>query len=57
MERIEMIGQQLSGNYLVCVFFGSQSEGTTIPGLQSDIGFLFSNKSVNIMRVWEDWEA
>ncbi|KAH3870349.1 hypothetical protein DPMN_033531 [Dreissena polymorpha] len=40
-----------------CFHFGSQSEGTTKPGLQSDIDILYSNNDVNIMRVWGDWEA
>ncbi|KAH3710317.1 uncharacterized protein LOC127857155 [Dreissena polymorpha] len=40
-----------------CFHFGSQSEGTTTPGLQSDIDILFSNNGVNIMTVWEDWKA
>ncbi|KAH3780348.1 hypothetical protein DPMN_158161 [Dreissena polymorpha] len=40
-----------------CFHFGSQSEGTTIPGLQSDIDCLHFMNIVNIMRVWEDWEA
>ncbi|KAH3740311.1 hypothetical protein DPMN_047014 [Dreissena polymorpha] len=37
--------------------FGSQSEGTTTPGLNSDIDMLMSYKNVNIMTDWRDWEA
>ena len=40
-----------------CVYyhFGSQSEGTTTPGLQSDIDMLISPNGVNIMLRWSDW--
>jgi len=36
--------------------FGSQSEGTTTPGLQSDIDQLDTNNDVNIMYSWADWQ-
>jgi len=36
--------------------FGSQSEGTTTPGLQSDTDTLFTRKEVNIMYSWADWQ-
>ncbi|KAH3750038.1 uncharacterized protein LOC127848421 [Dreissena polymorpha] len=56
-ELIEKIGRQLEGGNVECFHFGSQSEGTTTPGLQSDIDFLSSFKTYNIMTVWEDWKA
>ncbi|KAH3740579.1 uncharacterized protein LOC127850667 isoform X4 [Dreissena polymorpha] len=56
-EQIEKITQQLQGKNCECFHFGSQSEGTTTPGLQSDIDFLISNNIINIMTVWEDWKA
>ncbi|KAH3690727.1 hypothetical protein DPMN_192962 [Dreissena polymorpha] len=56
-EQIEKIQLQLQGNNFECFHFGSQSEGTTTPGLQSDIDFLVSHHDVNIMTVWEDWKA
>ena len=40
-----------------CFHYGSQSEGTTTPGLKSDIDFLMSSNNTNIMSVWGDWEA
>ncbi|KAH3691000.1 hypothetical protein DPMN_191485 [Dreissena polymorpha] len=54
---MEMIAAQQRGIHVECFHFGSQSEGTTIPGLQSDIDVLFSNIKANIMRVWGDWKA
>ncbi|KAH3740552.1 hypothetical protein DPMN_047258, partial [Dreissena polymorpha] len=56
-EHIEKIALQLQGKNFECFHFGSQSEGTTTPGLQSDIDFLQSNHIFNIMTIWEDWKA
>jgi len=36
--------------------FGSQSEGTTTPGLQSDTDQLRTFNNVNIMYTWADWQ-
>ncbi|KAH3897029.1 hypothetical protein DPMN_021213 [Dreissena polymorpha] len=53
-----MIAWQLLGVEIAESFhFGSQSEGTTTPGLNSDIDYLHSNKCVNIMTDWNDWES
>ncbi|XP_052239805.1 uncharacterized protein LOC127850667 isoform X2 [Dreissena polymorpha] len=57
MEHIEKIACQLEGMNIECFHFGSQSEGTTTPGLQSDIDFLYSNHIINIMTIWEDWRT
>ncbi|KAH3690807.1 uncharacterized protein LOC127863782 [Dreissena polymorpha] len=56
-EHIEKILEQLQEKNLECFHFGSQSEGTTTPGLQSDIDFLHSANIINIMTVWEDWRT
>ncbi|KAH3740527.1 hypothetical protein DPMN_047233 [Dreissena polymorpha] len=56
-EQMRKIHHQLRGNNLECFHFGSQSEGTTTPSLQSDIDFLYSNHIINIMTIWEDWKA
>ncbi|KAH3897387.1 hypothetical protein DPMN_021575 [Dreissena polymorpha] len=40
-----------------CFHFGSQSEGTTTPGLLSDIDILYGRNEVNIMTDWEYWKA
>ncbi|XP_052239760.1 uncharacterized protein LOC127850624 [Dreissena polymorpha] len=56
-EHIQKISEKLRGQNHECFHFGSQSEGTTTPGLQSDIDFLVSSHIFNIMTVWEDWEA
>jgi len=36
--------------------FGSQSEGTTTPGMQSDTDLLYTRNKVNIMFSWADWQ-
>jgi len=36
--------------------FGSQSEGTTTQGLQSDTDMLCTHNKVNIMYSWADWQ-
>jgi len=36
--------------------FGSQSEGTTTPGLQSDTDLLYTHNGFNIMYSWADWQ-
>jgi len=36
--------------------FGSQSEGTTTPGLQSDTDQLSTQNNINIMFSWADWQ-
>ncbi|XP_052241476.1 uncharacterized protein LOC127851686 isoform X2 [Dreissena polymorpha] len=54
-ELIEKIALQLRGKNSECFHFGSQSEGTTTPGLQSNIDFLLSNNT--IMTICEDWKA
>ncbi|WAR20058.1 hypothetical protein MAR_001896 [Mya arenaria] len=38
-------------------YFGSQSEGTTTPGLNSDIDSLVCFNDVNIMSSWTEWEV
>ena len=56
-ERIMTIAEQLGGNTLECFHCGSQSEGTTTPGLNSDIDLLYSRHEINIMTHLTDWEA
>jgi len=46
----------LEGNDRTLFHFGSQSEGTTTPGLQSDTDLLFTLNEVNIMFSWADWQ-
>ncbi|KAH3810091.1 hypothetical protein DPMN_138477 [Dreissena polymorpha] len=56
-ECMYTITEQLQGKNLVCFHFGSRSEGTTIPGLNSDIDLLKSHYNENIMTDWRDWKA
>ncbi|KAH3792244.1 uncharacterized protein LOC127840051 [Dreissena polymorpha] len=56
-ESMETIAAKLWGDKAECFHFGSQTEGTTTPGLQSDIDILCSNHCVNIMTFLGDWKA
>ncbi|KAH3716450.1 hypothetical protein DPMN_059173 [Dreissena polymorpha] len=56
-ESMETIAAQLRGFKTECFHFGSQSEGTTTPGLNSDIDLLKSYYHENIMTEWRDWKA
>ncbi|KAH3840725.1 hypothetical protein DPMN_114181 [Dreissena polymorpha] len=56
-ERMMTIAGQLVGTNWEHFHFGSQSKGTTTPGINSDIDLLQSAKRVNIMTDWRDWEA
>jgi len=44
------------GRDMTTFHFGSQSEGTTTPGLQSDTDMLYTRNNVNIMFSWADWQ-
>ena len=48
---------KLIGTNMGFLHFGSQSEGTTTTGLNSDIDFLVTRNDINIMTHWRDWEA
>jgi len=48
--------RQISGRHYVCYHFGSMTEGTTTPGMGSDIDTLNCNDSVNIMSGLPDWK-
>ncbi|KAH3783702.1 uncharacterized protein LOC127843090 [Dreissena polymorpha] len=56
-ERMSTIVGSLVGRDSEDFHFGSQSEGTTTPGLNSDIDLLSSTKVMNIMTDLRDWEA
>jgi len=47
---------QAQGHNAVVFHFGSQSEGTTTPGLRSDTDMLISMNDFNIMLHWSDWK-
>ncbi|XP_052775240.1 uncharacterized protein LOC128213513 [Mya arenaria] len=58
IEASETINNaKLQGSDFTCFNFGSQSEGTTTPGLNSDIDRLISLNDINIMSSWSEWEA
>jgi len=56
MEAVEDVYDHLAGRDQTTFYFGSQSEGTTSPGLQSDTDMLFTDNDVNIMYTWADWQ-
>ncbi|KAH3713716.1 hypothetical protein DPMN_073514 [Dreissena polymorpha] len=51
------ISYQLVGETIKCFHFGSQSEGTTIPGLNSNVDLLKAVRDLNIMTDLKDWGA
>jgi len=55
-EAMGTITVQARGTNFVAFHFGSQSEGTTTPGLRSDTDTLFSTNDINIMLHWSDWK-
>ena len=55
-EAIKTITHQQQGQNVVHYHFGSQIEGTTTPGLQSDTDTLISDNDINIMLDWSDWK-
>ncbi|WAR20107.1 hypothetical protein MAR_001945, partial [Mya arenaria] len=57
LEASETINHKLQGLDGTCFYFGSQSEGTTTPGLNSDIDTLTCINNINIMSSWSEWEA
>ncbi|XP_052775241.1 uncharacterized protein LOC128213514 [Mya arenaria] len=57
IEASRTINDKLQGLDITCFHFGSQSEGTTTPGLNSDIDTLSYINDTNIMSSWSEWEA
>jgi len=55
-EAMWTVKNKAKGLNTVCYHFGSQSEGTTTPGLQSDTDSLISVNNFNIMLRWSDWK-
>jgi len=56
LEAAWDVGAYQDGLDRTTFHFGSQSEGTTTPGLQSDTDMLYTNNKVNIMYSWADWQ-
>jgi len=55
-ESAESLTFKTRGVNFVCYHFGSMTEGTTTPGMGSDIDTLICNDDVNIMSGWPEWE-
>jgi len=55
-ETMRTVCCKLMGDNITAYHFGSQSEGTTTPGLQSDIDTLYTLGNVNIMYRLSDWK-
>ena len=56
-ESSSSVTNQLRGVNGVGYHFGSMTEGTTTPGMGSDIDTLECDDSVNIIFGWPEWEA
>ncbi|XP_060563433.1 uncharacterized protein LOC132722866 [Ruditapes philippinarum] len=52
---ININDQLLDKNSILTHIFGSQSEGTTTIGMQSDLDQLIYNKTFNVIQDWSDW--
>jgi len=55
-ESADTWREQIGGRHCVCYHFGSMTEGTTTPGMGSDIDTLYCGDSVNIMSGRPDWK-
>jgi len=55
-ESAESVTDKLVGGNIVSYHFGSMTEGTTTPGMGSDIDALGCDETVNIMSEWPEWE-
>ncbi|XP_060608374.1 uncharacterized protein LOC132760414 [Ruditapes philippinarum] len=55
-ESILTLTQQLRGNDVNMFNFGSQIEGTTTLGLQSDTDCVISMNTYNVIQDWSEWE-
>ncbi|XP_060586910.1 uncharacterized protein LOC132742485 [Ruditapes philippinarum] len=55
-ESLITITHRLLGNDVNIFLFGSQIEGTTTPGLQSDADCLISLNTYNVIQDWSEWE-
>jgi len=55
-ESAGTLTNQICGRPAVCYHFGSMTEGTTTPGMGSDIDTLYCDDSVNIMTGRPDWK-
>jgi len=55
-EAAEDVDAHQRGDNITTFHFGSQSEGTTTPGLQSDTDMLATLNHINIMFSWADWQ-
>jgi len=54
LEAMQTVCYKLEGQNTTCIHFGSQSEGTTTPGLQSDTDMLMTLDNINIMYTMDD---
>lgn len=55
-ESLFTLTHQLLGKDRNVFFFGSQIEGTTTIGLNSDLDCLISMNNYNVIQDWSEWE-
>ncbi|XP_060607454.1 uncharacterized protein LOC132759661 [Ruditapes philippinarum] len=56
LETTGTISSRLTDENITFFYLGSQSEGTTTIGLESDIDILACMPKVNIIQDWSEWE-
>ncbi|XP_060578754.1 uncharacterized protein LOC132735781 [Ruditapes philippinarum] len=56
-ETMRIIRCRLTDNNVTTYYLGSQSEGTTTKGLDSDLDSLLLNHDCNIIQDWSEWEC
>ncbi|XP_060574016.1 uncharacterized protein LOC132731778 [Ruditapes philippinarum] len=54
-ESIRNINHQLFDTKIISYYFGSQSEGTTTEGINSDIDQVLCPKNIPVIQDWSDW--
>ncbi|XP_045158769.2 uncharacterized protein LOC123524553 [Mercenaria mercenaria] len=55
-ESVFKVKEILTGEKWSTYYFGSQVEGSTTPGLKSDLDILHCNTSYNVIQDWSMWQ-
>ncbi|XP_060552143.1 uncharacterized protein LOC132713518 [Ruditapes philippinarum] len=56
VENIQTLTWRSLGNNSTAYYFGSQSEGTTTEGLNSDFDVLYVEYAYNVIQDWSEWK-
>ncbi|XP_053404756.1 uncharacterized protein LOC123553798 [Mercenaria mercenaria] len=55
-ESMQTLSHNVLGGDIKCYHFGTQTEGTTTLGLNSDIDLLTCHNKYNVIQDWGDWK-